>query len=161
MSGIWIDEIKEQVEAEQRLGVPYFDRYSTQLQMRVQLCEFLNMRHWDKFVTITFRPELQTKDMFTASRRFKRFLERLKALGVTKGTDFFVAFERHQTGFLHIHCLLNGVSCVYDSDMWQLLFDMYGRARVEIFQRELGAEHYLTKYVTKEIHGWDMEFRKD
>jgi hypothetical protein len=113
-------------------------------------------------MTGTFTEDLETKDMFTCHRRFKRYLKLVKEkFDVNKGFDYFVAYERHQTGYFHIHGLIGGVSGITDSDMWEVWFKKYGRAKVVTYEPGKGATHYLTKYVTKELCGWDIKIRQE
>ena len=183
-------DMKEQIAAEKRLGIPYHQRYSTQTQMKAELAARLDLLPWDMWMTGSFRGEHptltyrqqekghpdsavlyqgnmvkvffpdQTKSVFTAKRRYKRFLSDLKYLGIKSGVDFFLAIEPHKTGYLHIHSLINGVGDLDPvRDIAPLWFTRFGRVEVERFDRERGAISYLTKYVTKDIYDWDIEIR--
>ena len=157
------EDLQFDMEQERRLGIAYLKRPTTRFFMRESFSrDFLDMMPWDKYMTLTFRPELETKDIFTCQRRFESFLRIVKKeFKCKKGFDYFVADERHQTGLLHMHALANGMSGISDTDLWQIWSVKYGRARVQTYDVGKGATHYLTKYVTKELCWWDIKIREE
>ena len=62
-------------------------------------------------------------------------------------------------GIDHFHALLAGVSDLRRRDAWAWWFNDYGIARIVPYDRNLGAGHYLCKYVTKELG--DIQFSDD
>lgn len=66
---------------------------------------------------------------------------------------FWVAESFRDRGGYHAHCLLK--SHLWATDLWKYWVHRYGRARVEIFNPNIGASGYVTKYVTKEIADYD------
>jgi hypothetical protein len=64
--------------------------------------------------------------------------------------------EQRGRGIDHFHALLSGVGDLRRDGAWLWWFDRYGIARIEPYNRELGAGYYLCKYVTKELG--DLQF---
>jgi hypothetical protein len=54
-------------------------------------------------------------------------------------------------GVPHFHALIGGVADLRRDEAWAWWFDKFGIARIEPYNRELGAGYYLCKYVTKEL----------
>ncbi|MBA7711983.1 hypothetical protein ES703_120951 [subsurface metagenome] len=59
-------------------------------------------------------------------------------------------------GVDHFHALLAHCGDIRRSDAWRWWFNKYGIARIVPYDRNLGAGHYLCKYVTKELG--DIQF---
>lgn len=139
------------------------------------LAEWLGGFPWSVFHTGTFdgsgsRTECAaTKDSFTAKRRFLRFRNEVeKKLKLNHGVDYAMACEPHKSGLIHVHALMNfrGIGENFDrrmtEHMWKIWFDLYGRNTVVAYEKEKGAEYYMTKYTTKGIGDrgdWDIEIR--
>ena len=104
--------------------------------------------------------EIGTKDPFTAKKRFFKYIEKVRIEYALPNIDHFLAIEPHKTGLYHCHALLNGLAGVPDDALWELWFNKYGRNTVEIYDPKLGAHHYLTKYIVKDVCDWDIKVRK-
>jgi hypothetical protein len=130
--------------------------YQRSKLVRDAMADWINKYDWDFWMTGTFKEEMRVTDTFKAKKLFMRFI---KVLGEKCGDiDFFMAVERFKSGeFTHIHCVLNGVSHLRYLEVWELWFKQYGRAVVAGYDRNLGAHHYLTKYVVKELCDWDFK----
>jgi hypothetical protein len=122
---------------------------------------------WDWWATLTFRDRTEAEQKLgwtkvgwkysgTARDRFTR------ELGLRKGLhDVWWVFGReYQTwrGVPHFHGLIGGVEGLRRLSMMDWWFSRYGIARIEAYDRSLGAGFYLCKYVTKELG--DMQFSK-
>ena len=81
-------------------------------------------------------------------------------LGLTKGMHDirWVRGREYQKwrGVPHFHALIGGVADLRRDEAWAWWFDKFGIARIEPYNRELGAGYYLCKYVTKELG--DIQF---
>ena len=71
------------------------------------------------------------------------------------------------TGRNHVHALLyfdeNRISMpllgevpISATGIWLKAFRRFGRSHVDAFNPELGASHYISKYVSKGISDWDL-----
>lgn len=156
--------------------------YNTRKQISQEMSEWLNKFNWDWYCTLTFR--FQVKDPINAKKYFHRFLASMswewfqKVNQATKLSNknkeyfilrynlmdndisYFVAVERFKGNFgTHLHCLLSGVNDIKYVDAGQIWFQKYGFATIEKYLSELGANYYLTKYITKELCDWDIYIR--
>jgi len=119
--------------------------------------------HW--YSTFTFKDEVSQG---RAEKQYHRIIRHIneslygrryrdKGLGVT----WVKAIERQKRGVLHIHALIGGevwrLRRFTFMDVWRegayfsngKRFQANGFAKIEKYKRELGARHYLSKYVTK------------
>ena len=120
---------------------------------------------WDWWATLTFRePPLDipgwTKIGWGYSgKAWDRFVTEL---GARKGLHnvWWVRGREYQTwrGVPHFHGLIGGVQELRRDEAWSWWFERYGIARIEPYDRSLGAGFYLCKYVTKELG--DIQFSK-
>ena len=120
---------------------------------------------WDWWATLTFRDRTEqeisqgwTKVGWNYSQgaldRFMSFLRDLRGIG----EPTWVRGREYQTwrGVPHFHCLIGGVDHLRRDQAWSWWFTRYGIARIEPYDRSLGAGFYLCKYVTKELG--DIQF---
>jgi hypothetical protein len=136
-------------------------QYLTLAYLKASMSEWLQLFNWQVWATLTFRSEIETKDTFTALRRFERFINKLQEK--FKVNLKYVAFvERfHNSDMCHLHVLIKGFN-IYDElykDVWKVWFDRYGRSKFEIYDVSKGAEYYVTKYVTKDICDWRIKLK--
>lgn len=116
---------------------------------------------WEWFVTLTFRdpePNLRTytrPGWARAKHAWKDFTEFVEPpLG---GLRWVRAFEVQKwRGVPHVHALVAGMSSRQFKPVSGFLWKRYGFCRILDYDRELGANYYLAKYVTKDLG--DIEF---
>jgi hypothetical protein len=73
-----------------------------------------------------------------------------------------MAVEWFKSGdFTHIHALLNGLEGLSYRQIGETWRNRFGREKVEGYQKDLGANYYLTKYVTKDLCDWDLRINKN
>ena len=125
--------------------------------LRDTTAEWLNGFPWDYFITQTFAKS--TWSCFTAKRRFCAFIEKINKSYQLRGIDYFLAVEPHKSGTYHVHGLINGCAGVSEDELWEVVFQG-GRFSASKYDRNLGASHYLTKYVLKDLCYWDIKIRK-
>ncbi len=115
---------------------------------------------WDWWATLTFRDRSEqdiargwTKVGWKYSQgAFDRYMSFLRGLrGI--GEPTWVCGREYQTwrGVPHFHALIGGVAHLRRDEAWNWWFTRYGIARIEPYDRSLGAGFYLCKYVTKEL----------
>ena len=121
------------------------------------MSKWLNGMPWDYFITQTFAES--TGDCFTAKRRFYALTEKINKGHHLRGIDYFLAVEPHKSGNYHNHALINGCAGVSENEIFEVGFQG-GRFRALKYDRDLGASHYLTKYVLKDLCDWDIKIRK-
>lgn len=51
-----------------------------------------------------------------------------------------------------MHLLMGNLEGVRRDKWWSTWYNQYGAARILPYKKELGASHYLTKYVVKDIY---------
>lgn len=116
---------------------------------------------WEWFVTLTFRdpspgPTQYTKPGWarakSAWRDFTKFVD--PPLG---GLRWVRAFEEQPwRGVPHVHALVAGMNTRQFKPVSGFLWKRYGFCRILEYDRELGAQFYLTKYVTKELADFEL-----
>lgn len=128
------------------------------------LGDWLSTFSWTSFSTLTYRPKhIQvtpgsetSRTRATPTGRTSDPLRPVPGLlrHISKETQkqsrAFVAVETHQNGYYHLHALLQ---CDPDFDLtraWSYWWGWYGRAQFERYRADLGASHYVSKYVLKE-----------
>lgn len=157
------EEIEIQKEHERRLDIPYLKRPSIRWSMRELLArDFLNNVEWQIYFHLTFKPGQETKSIYTCMTRVDRFRKIMhEKFCMEKREDWFVALEPHKSGWLHIHGLQNNHPKDIPKELIKAIWDKkYGFSRVLDFEKEKGAEYYLTKYMLKEPAWWDFHFRE-
>ena len=75
-------------------------------------------------------------------------------------TGYFAAVESGSGGRVHLHALLRPAltrgNRIPRKALWQSWFRRYGRAQILPYDAELGAAHYVSKYLTKAPEHWDL-----
>jgi hypothetical protein len=114
------------------------------------------LEDWEWFITLTFRPLDQVSSTATkrgwryangAWLRFMRFLT--PPLGEVRWVRAFeLQKERTEP---HIHGLVTGTNIALWKEPATWLWAHYGFNRFLRYQRELGAAHYISKYVAKDL----------
>lgn len=115
---------------------------------------------WDWWFTGTFRdrPEEDIARGWTkigvkySQRAYDGLINHLRDLrGI--GEPTWVRGMEYQSwrGVPHFHALLGGVKNLRRDEAWSWWFQKYGIARIEPYDRSLGAGYYLCKYVVKEL----------
>jgi len=114
------------------------------------------MAEWQWFVTMTFRDVRPTQGNWTrpgwayASRAWSEFTGFVRpAVGALVWVR---AFELQvDRGVPHIHALVGGLDSVRWRPAADWLWKRYGFNRILEYDPELGASHYISKYVAKEL----------
>jgi len=142
------------------------NNYSTPVTLNEAWVKFIGHfepYHW--YATLTFKNEVSQGRAEKQFKRWIRFINeclygrRYRNKGT--GVAWVKAIERQRRGVLHFHVLIGG-------DVWRLRrftfmdlwreggysstgkrFQANGFAKIEKYRRELGARHYMSKYVTK------------
>ena len=120
---------------------------------------------WDVFFTGTWSRPVTVNGAFYGARRYLDIVEKWAGQPVYG----FVGVERGRSGgLLHVHGLLGNVAHMrlycdkrLGPDQWGLKCCLlhawpWGYARVLPYEPKLGAAHYVSKYVTKELSEWDL-----
>lgn len=124
-------------------------------QQRKQLHEgwtqWLEGLPWDHYATLTFK---RSSGPDFAQRVFAGWIRRLE-LEAGMPLLWFVGFENgHLLGRLHIHSLVGNtrdVSIAFLAKEWR-----HGFSRIERYDPNRGAAHYVSKYVTKDLLDFDI-----
>lgn len=132
-------------------------------EIRNQLAGWVNHFDWDIWFTGTFDQAnfMGYRDTIKTLRAHDRFIDDLSKKFSLPNIGYFVAVERHYLGgFCHVHSLLNGVEGVKYREIGETWRGRYGIEKVEGYDREKGANYYLTKYVLKDLHDWRFKLNK-
>lgn len=113
--------------------------------------EWLDGLPWDHYTTLTFGIKSGPDFARRAFGRWVRRLEQEAGLPLL----WFVGFEDGRLlGRLHLHALVGNTRDLepsYLSKVWTA-----GFSRIVPYKSKLGAAHYVTKYVTKELLDYDV-----
>lgn len=115
---------------------------------------------WDWWATLTFRDrsddeiargwtKVGVKYSQEAYGRFMAHLRDVRGIGEptwVRGTEY-----PPWRDVPHFHALIGHVHQVRRDEAWSWWFGRYGIARIEPYDRSLGAGYYLCKYVVKEL----------
>jgi len=135
------------------------DEFPGQIQqLRQAMSEWLGSEDfaWSSFGTYTFRGTPPGRAM----RRFGAVLKYILAVSRSKRCHAFVCVERGRRGNReHIHALAEhpGIFCNEISKVWE---KDNGFAYVKPYNPQLGAVHYVTKYIIKDacnVGDWAIE----
>lgn len=110
--------------------------------------EFIEEYTWEWWVSLTFRDKVSTK---TANRKWNKWLKALEKELEDQVGYFRVTELQRPRNCLHFHALmlnLKGARRLTWMDRWDLIA---GYARIFPYEKSKGANHYLCKYVTKQI----------
>jgi len=116
---------------------------------RMAFGEWLSLPEWEWFTSHTFRAEYVSPR--EADRHWQAWLNTLCQACKVRGLErpfYFRVTETQDRGTLHFHSLIGGVNAIRRllfKDFWEL----NGYARVEAYDPQLGAAHYVGKYLTK------------
>lgn len=121
--------------------------------LREVWAEWLNEWDWEWFVTLTFKEEV---GIMKAERLWRRWVRELnEALDDRVGYFRVMEWQKNRK-VPHFHALmlnLHGARRLTWMDRWNALA---GYARIWPYQKDKGADHYLSKYVIKSLA--DYEF---
>ena len=120
------------------------------LQMIAAWGCWLNGFHWDHFATLTF---VTPRSLEAARHSFSRWVRRLEQRAQQAVMWFYVA-EHGSAGLIHVHALVDGTRGLADKDLKSAW--MCGRAEAAVFDRRLGATHYVTKSVGSDPIDYDI-----
>jgi len=122
---------------------------------------WLGSMPWDYFLTVTFREPCPSWRQETVTHAVGNSLKRF----VDQDFDrLFLGAEPHVSTTMHLHGLLKlagreqmaPLLKAYGSIIWQRLFDLYGRSKVEIPRGQASVASYCAKYCTKNLAYYEM-----
>lgn len=110
-----------------------------------QYAQWLSNEPWHYFFTGTFREDYSSN---SARRAGERFFGK-----VTRPELALLFIERGELyGKIHLHGLLRYPSCrnrPTARSVWELWYERYGRAKVEVPRSNQNVANYVSKYVLK------------
>jgi len=127
------------------------------MQFSLAWGEWLSRWEWSAWCTLTFRDPGYTHE--AATRSWLRFASWIRREG-SPDLAWFVGHEVGARGRLHLHALLGAVlPYTQRSALWSWWHKKYGRAQILAYHPKLGAAHYVSKYVTKDLAHYDLDLR--
>jgi len=126
---------------------------SNSKRIRDSWVKFLSQYPWEWFVTLTFPQFISLR---RANRFWNRWLRKMeKKLNSAPG--YFRVTEYQQRGVVHFHALMFGVKSLRRltcMDRWTAISGGY--ARIRPYEKNRGAEFYLTKYLHKGLQDYRL-----
>lgn len=122
---------------------------------------------WDYWFTVTDKFQ-QNTSRISSCRSAKSWRRGLHDLHEYAGSRrLFWGLEAHRSGALHVHGLIELPVDVRKPGLEKAEWDRlrkfctakFGRSDIERYDRDLGAAHYVSKYVAKELNDWDIWIR--
>jgi len=134
--------------------------------LRDAVASFLDTWKWDYFGTFTTQYELSIKStrrlMSVYSAQLNLFNCRHGLIDEPTLVSWFAEVNPNRGGH-HIHALIKSTISVQDQfQIWQKVSGAQwpkgpsNRVKIESYIRTLGANHYVSKYITKEHCDWDI-----
>ena len=111
---------------------------------------FLDRFDWAHFHTLTFAQESGEDYAVREWGRWRRLVEREAGVALS----WFFGVEYGRLGRLHLHALTGNTERLPADvmrDQWRA-----GHSRILPYDRDKGATHYVSKYVTKQLAAWDL-----
>lgn len=137
------------------------NQWEVDLKMRNSMADWVDQFDWQMWCTGTFKPDQSYRDTIKTKKAFTRFVGDLTDKYNKTDIEYFLAVERFKSGdFTHCHFLINGVDGLTYRQVGETWFDRFGRVKIEGYQKDKGANFYLTKYVTKSLCDWDLRINK-
>ena len=125
------------------------------------MADWVNQFEWQFWFTGTFLPDKSYRDTIKAKRAWSRWIDGIGKTYQKHNIEYFLAVERFKSGdFLHCHGLINGLDGLTYKQIGESWRALYGREKVEGYEKDKGANFYLTKYVTKDLCDWDLKIDK-
>ncbi len=130
--------------------------------------DWLSEHEWDHWATLTFRPRRQRPEPGLgpareislvgpspdyAHRAFARWIVDLSRRA-GKQVRWFRGDEIGAYDRLHLHTLLGGTEVLSVETIRLSWLDGY--AHVDVYRRDLGAAHYCSKYIGRELVDYDI-----
>lgn len=129
--------------------------------MRDQMSVWVDQFDWQFWFTGTFQPDRSYRDTIKTKRAFQRFIDSMSKQYRKPHIEYFLAVERFKNGdFTHCHALMNGLDGMTFKQIGESWRSLFGREKIETYQKDKGANFYLTKYVTKDLCDWDLKIDK-
>jgi hypothetical protein len=130
--------------------------YQRSLEVRSKVVDIASTVNWEFYVTGTYRLENATKSIYTVKRRIFSMMNYFRDREGGKGVSYFIGIEKHRTGMLHWHGLIGRGLNATKEEIFKFMFEKYGRSTVVEYEPGKGAEHYITKYIIKNLCEWDI-----
>lgn len=135
--------------------------YTQGLILRNAMAEWVDQFDWEMWCTGTFKPDQSYRDTIKTKKAFTRFIDDLTKKFHKINIEYFLAVERFKNGdFTHCHFLINGIEGLTYRQVGETWFNRFGRVKVEGYQKDKGANFYLTKYCVKSLCDWDLRINK-
>lgn len=129
--------------------------------MRDQMAAWVDQFDWQFWFTGTFKPDRSYRDTIKTKKAFQRFIDSMGKQYRKPNIEYFLAVERFKNGdFTHCHALMNGLDGMTFKQIGESWRNLFGREKIETYQKDKGANFYLTKYITKDLCDWDLKIDK-
>jgi len=131
-----------------RISIYKFNTFYRQVNpLRLAWVDLLDRYDWTWFTTLTFRDLPKT---YTAINRTKKWLRAIRNEERVYIPWYMCLEFTKRLNWPHIHLLMANLEGVSRKKWWFEWYTRYGGARIKPYKKELGATHYLCKYVVKD-----------
>lgn len=125
--------------------------YTQRQELRKGMVSWLISYSWDYFLTVTFRDPRPPHLALNVLNQIRRTLR------PAKPPLLFLGTEQHASSLLHVHGLMMaGTPALSAQGVWKLLYERFGRSKVDGVLDQQKVSMYVTKYVTKELGEWGI-----
>jgi len=125
--------------------------YAQRKELREEMGEWLQSYKWDYFLTVTFREPRPPHLALNVLNQVR------KVLKSASPPLLFLGTEQHASSLLHVHGLMMaGSPALSTRAVWKLLFDRFGRSKVDGVLDKKKVAMYVTKYVVKDLAEWGV-----
>ena len=127
---------------------PFYYNNTSNLILCQEMANWLDKFYWQIWATLTFKEEIYNAGAWV---RVNKWLNRMKNWSKAWDLSAFIGMEITKWRAVpHFHLMINSNQVIIKRDrFWELWYSKNGRARLEPYNTELTASHYLTKYVAK------------
>jgi hypothetical protein len=124
--------------------------------------EWLGGFHWDTWMTGTFAGVHMTKDAYRARAKTEKWLYDGFQTPQCPISHMVAVEKFHNTDYCHIHMLIRGVGHIPYPELGQSWKGKFGGGmeRVIGYERQKGANYYITKYTTKDMMDWNVSINQ-
>jgi len=118
--------------------------------LKLEWANWLASQPWDYFLTVTFRDQVPERRQESVVHAVGETLTSSHALDC-----LFLAAEPHLSQNTHLHGLYKAATDRQDilanqkNDVWRVLFNKFGRSKVEVPRGPAHVARYVSKYVVK------------
>lgn len=127
----------------------YTKVYQNVNPLREGWIHLLDRYEWTWFTSLTWRSLPKTYTALNQTKKWIRAIEKEEKIDI----GYYLCLEWTKTqNRPHTHLLMGNLEGIRRDKWWSTWYTQYGAARILPYNQKLGAAHYLTKYVIKDVY---------